>query len=275
MTSAINVGDSVQTGLDGFFGFLPRLLGFLVILVVGYFIAKAVKALVTKGLQKLGLDRQLHSSSAGQVVEKASPGASPSKLIGAVAFWFIFLFAISAAVGTLGIPALTAFIADVQAFLPNVIAAIIIFVVAAAIAGAVGGLVHKTMGDTPTGKVVRAVVPGLVLAIGTFMVLDQLQIAPAIVTITYAALIGMLALAGALAFGLGGRDVAREMLQSAYRSGQQNRQQVEQDLQTGKQRGEQQARSQAGQFGGSPSAQPADPATTRMAGGGDIHPGAV
>jgi uncharacterized protein HemX len=71
------------------------------------------------------------------------------------------------------------------------------------------------------------------------MVLDQLQIAPQIVTITYAALLGMLALAGALAFGLGGRDVAAQMLSQAYASGQQASQQAKQDLQTGQQRAQQ------------------------------------
>jgi hypothetical protein len=264
MPAAVNIADSLQQGLDAFFGFLPNLLGFLVLLLIGYVVAKVVKTAATKGLQKVGLDRTLHKSDAGRYVEKASPGASPSKLIGTAAFWFIFLFALSAAIGALKIPAFTSFLAEVQAFLPNIIAAVIIFVVAAAIAGAVGGLVHKLMGDTPTGKVVRAVVPGLVLAIGTFMVLDQLQIAPAIVTITYAALIGMLALAGALAFGLGGRDVAREMLQQAYTSGQQNKEQVKQDLQTGRQRGEQQAREQQGRFdGGARGGAVSDPGATR------------
>ena len=86
------------------------------------------------------------------------------------------------------------------------------------------------------GKIVRAVVPGLILAIGTFMVLDQLQIAPQIVTITYAALLGMLALAGALAFGLGGREVAGDLLRNAYDSGQQNKDQVKRDVQQGRQR---------------------------------------
>ena len=73
------------------------------------------------------------------------------------------------------------------------------------------------------------------------MVLDQLEIAPQIVTITYAALLGMLALAGALAFGLGGREVAAEMLRGAYQAGQENKEQVKQDIQTGKERGQDQA----------------------------------
>jgi hypothetical protein len=85
------------------------------------------------------------------------------------------------------------------------------------------------------------VIPGLILAIGTFMVLDQLQIAPQIVTITYAALLGMLALAGALAFGLGGREVAADLLGNAYDSGRQNKDQARRDMRQGRQRAEQEA----------------------------------
>jgi hypothetical protein len=236
--AAVNIADSLQRALDGLLGFLPNLLGFLVILVIGYVIARAVKAVATKALQKLGLDRALHQSDAAQYVERVSPGASPSRLIGAVAFWFIFLFAISAAIGALKIPALTAFISQVQGYLPNVIAAVLIFVVAAALAGAVGALAHKLMGDTPTGRVVRAVGPALILAIATFMVLNQLHIAQEIVTITYAALMGMLALAGALAFGLGGRDVASRMLEDAYASGRENADQIRRDAQLGRERAE-------------------------------------
>jgi hypothetical protein len=239
--AAVKIGDSVQQALDSFFGFLPNMLGFLVILFAGYIIARIAEKAIATILQKVGIDRALHSGDAGQYVERVSPGASPANLIGAVAFWFVFLFAISAAIGALKIPALSDFIAQVQAFLPNIIVAAIIFVVAAALAGVIGGAADKLMGDTPTGKIVRAVLPGLILAIGMFMVLDELQIAPQIVTITYAALLGMLALAGALALGLGGRDVASELLRGAYDSGQQNKDQIRRDVEHGKQRAEQQA----------------------------------
>jgi hypothetical protein len=241
LLASVQVADSIQQGLDSLLGFIPNILGFLVILAIGYVIAKVVKGIVARLLEKVGLDRTLHSSDAGKYVERVSPGASPARLIGSVAFWFIFLFAISAAIGALKIPALSAFIAQVQAFLPNIIVALLIFVIAAALAGAVGAAAHKLMGDTPTGKMVRAIAPALIMAIALFMVLDQLRIAPQIVTITYAGLIGMLALAGALAFGLGGRDLAAQMLGQAYGAGQRNAGQVRQDVQIGRDRAETQA----------------------------------
>jgi hypothetical protein len=78
-------------------------------------------------------------------------------------FWLIFAFVFVAAVGALRIPAVTAFMNEVLAYLPNVIAAIVIFVLAAAIAGAAGGAVAKLLGDTPTGKLVGTIVLALVM----------------------------------------------------------------------------------------------------------------
>jgi hypothetical protein len=239
--AAVKIGDSVQQGLDNVFSFLPKLVGFLIILFIGWVIAKVVKGVLTKALQKVGLDRALHSGHAGQYVDKVAPNTSPSRLIGSIAFWFLFLGALAIAVSQLGIAALDNFVASIGAYLPNIIAAVLIFVVAGAVAAAVGGLVARTMGDTPTGKVVGSIVPVLVMAIATFMILNQLQIATEIVTITYAALIGGVFLAMALAFGLGGREVAGRMLSDAYDKGQEQRGQVRRDMEIGKERGKQDA----------------------------------
>src|SRR3954470_3865986 len=159
LLSAVDLSNSLQQGLNSLFGFIPNLIGFFVILVVGYFVARIVKSVIAKLLDKVGLDDHLHSGQSGEYVERVSPGASPSRLIAGVVFWFIFLFVLSAAIGALQIPAVTAFMNQVLAYLPNVIAAILIFVVAAALAGAAGAAVVRLMGDTSTGKLVASVVP--------------------------------------------------------------------------------------------------------------------
>src|SRR5919112_1627460 len=122
--AAVNVGDSVQQALDSFFNFLPNLLGFLIILAIGWLIARLVSALVTKGLEAAGVDRSLHSSSTGQYVARVSPDASPARLVGKIVFWFIFLIALMAAISALKIEALTEFMSDVAAFLPNIVVAV-------------------------------------------------------------------------------------------------------------------------------------------------------
>ena len=237
----MNIGDSFQRATDGFFGFLPNLLGFLVILIIGFVVAKVVSAVIRKLLQKIGLDDQLHKSDANKYVDRVMPGASPSNGIARVVFWLIFVFFLFSAIGALKIPALTSFMNDVLAYLPNVIVAILIFVVAALLAGAVAAAVTKLMGDTPTGKIVASVVPAIVMVIAFFMILEQLMIAEEIVRIAFAAVMFALALGLALAFGLGGRAVAQRLLEDGYRKGQEQRDQVRADLQTGRDRAETEA----------------------------------
>jgi Conserved TM helix len=156
------------------------------------------------------MDKALHQSDAKQYVDRVMPNASPSAAIGKVVFYIILLFVLTAAIGALKIPAVTAFINQVLAYLPNVIAAIIIFVVAAAVAGAVAGGVAKLM--------------------------------------------GAVALGSALAFGLGGRQVAADMLSTAYDKGREQKHQVRADMQTGKERA--QAQAAAGTRAARPQAQP-------------------
>jgi hypothetical protein len=237
----MDIQRSLRTGFDTFFAFVPHLIGFLVLLLVGFIVAKIVASVVQKVLHKVGLDRHLHDSDANKYVERIVPGASPEKGIGRVVFWLIFVFFLTSAIGALGIPAVTSFMNQVLAYLPNVIVAIVIFVAAALIAGAVAAGVAKLMGDTPTGKIVATIVPALVMVIAMFMILDQLQIAPQIVSIAFAATMGALALGLALAFGLGGRDVARRLLEDAYQKGQDAKEQVRSDSEVARRRAEDRA----------------------------------
>lgn len=229
---------SIQTSIDHgftvFFAWVPRLAGALVVLLLGYLVAKLVAKVLWRGLQRAGLDRTLHSGQGGNFVAKVTQ--SPSHLLGQLAFWAIFLGAISLSASVLGIAALTAFVGAIWAYIPNVIAALAIFLVAGAVSAAVAGLVGRTMGETPLGKIIATAVPVIVMSIAVFMILEQLKIATQIVTITYAALWGAIALGTALAFGLGGRDVAARMLEGAYQSGQRNKDQFKRDLDQGMQR---------------------------------------
>jgi hypothetical protein len=238
---SFNILQSLQSAFTTFINYLPQLLGAIVVLIVGYIIAKILDKVVTKLLRKAKVDDRLSANPGGRFVERLSPRGSPARLVGGVIFWVIMVFVISSAIGTLNVPALTGFMNLVLSYLPNVLAALLIFVVAAAVAGVLGGLAHRTMGDTPTGRVVHAGAPALIMAIAVFMILTQLQIAPVIVTATYIALIGAIALGSALAFGLGGRDAAADLINSGYRKAQEQPDTVLGDARLARERGERDA----------------------------------
>ncbi|MFC5064421.1 mechanosensitive ion channel family protein [Actinomycetospora atypica] len=233
-----NILQSLQSAFTTFLSYVPQVIGALLVLIIGYIIARLIRSAISRLLQKARVDERLTHGQGGEYVARFSPQGKPSQLVGLVVQYVLMVFVIVSAVGTLNIPAVTGFMNLILAYLPNVIAALLIFLVAAAVAAAVGGLVHRTMGDTPTGRVVRSAAPTLVMAIAVFMILNQLGIAETIVTATYIALIGAVALGSALAFGLGGRDAAADLINSGYRKAQQQSDQVRADLQTGRQRAE-------------------------------------
>ena len=232
----LSIGDSIEQGFNVFFAWIPALIGALVILIIGYVVAKVVQAILSKGLNRAGLDRQLLSGRTGDWVRRVA--ASPSRLIGRVGFWVVLLAFVSMAATALGIEALSAFVAAVWAYLPNVVAAFAIFLVAGAISAGVATLATRLMGDTPTGRIVATAAPILVMTIATFMILEQLRIAHDIVVTTYTLILGAIALASALAFGLGGRDVAARMLERAYVTGQGSTAQIRHDVAQGRARAE-------------------------------------
>ena len=265
----MDIGDSFQNTTDGIFAFLPNLVGALLILLVGYIIAKIVSGIVGKLLDKVHIDQRLNESSASRYVDAVLPGASPSNGIARVVFWLIFIFFITAAIGALGIPAATSFMNQVMAYLPNVIVAILIFIVAALLSGAIAGAVVKFMGDTPTGKIVGTVAPAVIMTIAFFMILEQLQIAPEIVRIAFTAIMFALALGLALAFGLGGRELAADMLRQAKDKGSDAARQAKQDAQTGAAR----AREEVGQHTGSTGSTGSSDWTSSTAQTGYTQPG--
>ncbi|MDQ3123418.1 MAG: hypothetical protein M3Q14_01910 [bacterium] len=212
---------------------LPAFLGALLVLVVSYFVAKVLANAVLRLLNGAQLNDRLVSVPGGNFITRAVP--SPASFVSKVVYWLVFLFGVSLAIAVLGVPLFNEFLRSVYGYLPNVLAALVIFLVAGAISAAIVTLVGNTMGHTPTGKVVATAAPIVVMSIAAFMILNQLKIAPAIVTITYAALIGSASLGTALAFGLGGRDVASRMLEDMYVKGRATKEQAKRDIKVGAQ----------------------------------------
>ncbi|HXH04936.1 MAG TPA: hypothetical protein VNI82_00735 [Candidatus Nitrosotenuis sp.] len=219
---------SFENGLARMFDYLPQLLGALLLLVVGYIVAKILMSLVRKALQRMRFDRALHTSPAGNVISRLVE--SPARFVGRIVFWLVFLGFVSLAVSALNLPALNNLIGAIYSYLPHVFAAVVIFLVASTVSGAAVALVQRVMGKTALAKLISTVIPALTMSVAVFMILNELMIAEEIVTITYTALIGAVALGLALAFGLGGREVAARLLEQAYQSGRQNADSAKRDV---------------------------------------------
>jgi hypothetical protein len=117
-----SISDSIDQGFNVFFAWLPHVLAFIAILLIGWIIARVIGKLVARVTNKAGLDRTVHNGTGGDFLKRVVP--RPSHLVGRIVFWALFLSAISLAVAVLGVAALTAFVGAVWAYLPNVLAAV-------------------------------------------------------------------------------------------------------------------------------------------------------
>ena len=216
-----DITEEVGQMLDRLFDFVPNLIGALLLLLIGYWLAAAIGRLVTKSLRRVRFDRTVHTSPIGNTVSRVIE--SPSQLTGSIAFWLIFLGAISLAVSVLSLPVLDRMLAVVYSYVPRVIAAVLIFLVASALSTAAVAFAQRVMGRTAMGKIVSTVIPAVTMSLAVFMILNQLGIARDIVNILFTAIVGSMALGLALAFGLGGQDVARELLGQAVTKARENR----------------------------------------------------
>ena len=216
--SQFNFDHSLQTATDKVFAFLPALFGAILFLLIGYIIAKVIQKVVKAALGKARFDRALHVSPAGKFLYRLFE--SPTAVVAKLAFYAVFLLFISFAVSALNIPTFNNILNGVFSYIPKIIASMLIFLVASAITGGAEMFIRRVLGKSPLAKIVGAVIPVIVLSIAVFMILNQLQIAPAIVNITYTAILGAMSLGLALAFGLGGKDVASQILSQAYENAQ-------------------------------------------------------
>ena len=232
MNEGFDIGRSIEGGVSRIFEYLPQVFGAIVIFVVGYFIANILRAIVKRMLNGIRFDRSINTSPAGNIINRAIN--SPTKFVGKLVFWFVWLGFISLAVSALNLPALTNLVNAIYGFVPSIIAAMVIFLVASAVSAGSSKFVQRVMGNTPTSKLIAAVIPAITMSIAIFMILNELQIATDIVNITYTAIMGALGLGLALAFGLGGRTVASQILTQAYETSQRNKAEVKADLKRAK-----------------------------------------
>jgi hypothetical protein len=228
MNQLRTVGDTFMYSLQSFFAFLPSLLGAALLLIVGWFVAKLVAKLVEKGLHTIGFERAVDRSGIRDFVRRSGSTRSTSYIVGQLGKWFTFLIFVQGAASILGMPQLTNIINSIILFIPNLIVAIAIVVVAALIANFLSGLVRASLSEMGINNpgILATITRYAVIGFGVFAALDHLGVATTVVNTLFIAFVGSIALAVALAFGLGGREVAGRIAESWYESGKNTMSQV-------------------------------------------------
>ena len=213
---------AVGGALASLLAFIPALIGALLILLVGWIIARLVAGLVTRGLRLVKFNEVADRAEIDQFLANAGVRMDPASVVGRIAYWFLMLIVLVAAFNTLGLPQVSSILNQVIAFIPNLVVALVVLLLGALFANFVANLVRGSTASARVGdpNLLATIARGAVLVFALLMALDQINIAPTIIDTLWTALIGMVAVAGALAFGLGGRDLAARLLEDWYNRGQ-------------------------------------------------------
>jgi hypothetical protein len=213
---------SLTNALVRFVSFLPALIGAVLILIIGWFISGLLARLIERGLKAIGFEGLVERSGIGEFIRRSGTNLTTSSVIATLIKYFIFLIFVQAAANVIGIPQLTEIINRIILFIPNVIIAMAIIVIGTFIAQFLSGSVRSSVSELGVGNpnLLAKLTQYVVLGFAVIAAIDQLGIAATLVNTLLIGLIGSVALAIGLAFGLGGRDVAAQITQKWYESSQ-------------------------------------------------------
>lgn len=206
----------LEEGIRQMYLFLPRLLAAVGILMAGFAIAKMVERATDVALHKIGFDRWMSEGGVTEALERAGTRLDPSSVLAKLVFWTVMLLVILLAADALGVQAVNALFAELVAYIPNVIAAVVVLVLGILLGEFVKDLVLASAGGLPGGPTLGRSAKAAVILLAVFMALEQLDIAQDIVLVFFIAVVGAGALAAGIAFGLGGREIAAELSREWY-----------------------------------------------------------
>jgi len=200
---AVDIQQGLTDAWSSIVTFVPKLVGFLVIVLIGYIVAKLIAKAVNALLERVGFDRWVERGWLKSGLDRARTDASD--VLAVLAFWTVFRVAVQLGFGVFGPNPVSDLLTGLIAYLPNIFVAIVILVIAAALAKVATDLVLAVIGAVPAGVWIARIAGVAIMIFGVFAALNQLEIAPAIVNGLYFALLA--ALVGAFIVAVGGGGV--------------------------------------------------------------------
>lgn len=204
---------SLQNLWSGFIAFLPSLIGALIVLIIGWIIAIALGRLTTQILRAFRID-QLIEKTGAKSIEKAGYKINVTHWLGELVKWFLIIVFVMAAADIVGLTQVTDFLQAVLVYLPNIVVAVVILLAAVVVADFLSKIIKGSVKLAGFGRAdfLAVVTRWSIMIFALLAALDQLGVARSIISTMVTGFVAMIAIAGGLAFGLGGRDIAGDIL---------------------------------------------------------------
>lgn len=213
-----NIGEAIlvsfTNALNLVFAFVPKLIAFLVILIIGLIVATLISKALVFLLRKIGFDRLSNRIGLTGLEQRMGVTIDPAGILGKVVYYFIFLIFLIPAVDALGLTTVSNILNSLVSYIPNIFVAILVLFLGTLAATFLADIVRGLTASTNIGNpnIFAGIARYAIIGFAALIALQQLQIAPALISLLFAAIVFAAALAFGLAFGLGGQDSARRML---------------------------------------------------------------
>ncbi|MBE7369825.1 mechanosensitive ion channel family protein [Ramlibacter pallidus] len=214
---------SLAAALALFFSAIPKIIGFVLIIVAGWFIASLIERGLAAVLRSIRFNDLAERAGLSDFIRKMGMNTDAAGMIGLVVKWFVRLIALVVAFDALGLPAVSEVLRQLLLWLPNVVVALVVLVIGGLAARALSNVVRgaaSEAGLTNANFLAKAATV-VVWAFAIVVAVNQLGIATELVNTLFMAIVGALALGLGLAFGLGGRETAAEILRKWYAKAQE------------------------------------------------------
>lgn len=197
---------------------IPKVIAFLIVLIIGWIIAGLIAAAVAAVLRAIRFNELGERSGISTFVRDMGLRTDPAGAIAELTKWFVRLIVLVVAFDTLGLPAVSMIFNQILAWLPNLVVALVVLVIGGLIANFAADLVRGStaMAGMGNANLLAGITKYAIWAFAIVVAVNQIGIASSLVNILFMAVVGAIALALGLAFGLGGRETAAQMWQDWY-----------------------------------------------------------
>jgi hypothetical protein len=213
MLAAIDFEGGFERAWDSIITFAPKLIGFLLIFAIGYFVAKAIEKVLDGILERVGFDRLVERGGLKAALSRSKLDAS--SILARIVFYVVILFVLQLAFGIFGPNPISELIQGIIAFMPKLFVAILIVIITAAVATAAKTVIESVLGGLSYGQTLAMIAAASVWVVGIAAALNQVEIAPEIVNGVFYALLALIVGIGIVAVGGGGIQPMRERWQRA------------------------------------------------------------
>lgn len=209
------VVDPVKAMSVKIWSYIPAIAGAIVILVVGWLIAKVIEALIARILKAVKLDQASEKAGIANVLAQGEIKMSLSEIVGAIVYWLIMLIVIATTLDALNLKIASDLLTRLVGYVPNILGAVFILILGAFLANFVGSIVRTAASNAgvKNAKMLAQISQIILMVFAVIIAIEQLQIATTLIVLSVNIVLVSIGLGIALAFGLGCKDIAAKAMQ--------------------------------------------------------------